>query len=107
MPTDLAWTEFGEHKIQRSVSHGEYLLKLKGRLTPAKRAAGTPPTMPSTAKPRVQGTLTFSGRDARHVRRLAIGWWYQHRDEHRLLVRDFLARCEMSSDGRTISYYAR
>jgi hypothetical protein len=50
--------------------------------------------------------LTFSGRDADHVRRVALGWWYQHRSEHGLYVKDFFSRCRMSADGRTISYYA-
>jgi hypothetical protein len=68
------------------VPHGEYLLNRRGRSTPA---------------------LTFSGRDAGHVRRVALGWWYDHRTEHGLFVRDFFARCRLSADGRTISYYAR
>jgi hypothetical protein len=50
---------------------------------------------------------TFSGRDSLHVRRLALAWWYQHRERHGLVVKDFLSRCRMSKDGRTISYYAR
>jgi hypothetical protein len=55
----------------------------------------------------VSSPMTFSGRDAGHVRRVALGWWYQHRTEHGLYVKDFFARCRMSADGRTISYYAR
>jgi hypothetical protein len=51
--------------------------------------------------------VTFAGRDRQHVRKLALGWWYQHRAEHGLFMRDFLACCRMSHDGRTISYYAR
>jgi hypothetical protein len=55
----------------------------------------------------VQPPLTFSGRDALHVRRLALGWWYAHRDAHGLVANDFFARCRLSADGRTISFHAR
>ncbi len=77
--------------------HGEYLLKIAGRLTPGRPAPPAP--VPTTA-------VTFAGRDAQHARRLAIGWWYAHRDKHGLFVRDFLARCRMGPDGRSISFYA-
>ena len=50
---------------------------------------------------------TFMGRDSLHARRVALGWWYQHREDHGLAVRDFFARCRQSADGRTISFYAR
>jgi len=80
-----------------------YLLKLRGRSTPAVRAGGERPSH----VPNPTAQVTFAGRDPQHVRKLALGWWYQHRDEHGLFMRDFFARCRMSNDGRTISYYAR
>jgi hypothetical protein len=83
------------------VPHGEYLLKLAGRLAPTKTAAKVDDAAPPPVARR------FAGRDSRHVRRVALGWWFEHRDEHGLIVRDFLARCRMSADGRTISYYER
>ncbi len=51
--------------------------------------------------------MTFLGRDALHARRVALGWWYEHRDHHGLVVKDFFARCRQSADGRTISFSAR
>ncbi len=51
--------------------------------------------------------MTFSGRDALHARRVALGWWYEHRQAHGLIVKEFFARCRQSADGRTISFYAR
>lgn len=62
----------------------------------------------STGAPAAErGPLTFIGRDSQHVRRVALGWWYQHRESHGLVVKEFLARCRMSADGRTISYASR
>jgi hypothetical protein len=84
----------------RSVALGEYLLKLAGRLS-----SKPEPALPETKIPVL--ARRFAGRDASHARRVAIGWWFEHRAEHGLFVRDFLARCRMSSDGRTISFYER
>ena len=101
----------------RSVPHGEYQLDQRGHLTPAERADARSSALGSSANRRLSspglrrplgsGAMTFSGRDALHARRVALGWWYEHRQVHGLIVKEFFARCRQSADGRTISYYAR
>ena len=90
----------GGPKPRGSVPHGEYSLNRRGQVTPTAWSVPGPETS-------VVRALSFMGRDSRHVRKLALGWWYQHREKHGLVVKDFLARCRMSPDGRTISFYAR
>jgi hypothetical protein len=51
--------------------------------------------------------MTFVGRDAMHARRVALNWWYQHREMHGLVAHAFFARCRQSFDGRTIWFSAR
>ena len=84
-----------------SVPHGEYQVDRRGPLAPAPQRVQADRAADGT------GPLTFSGRDARHVRRVALGWWYTNRARHGLLVKEFFARCRLSADGRTISYAAR
>jgi hypothetical protein len=50
-------------------------------------------------------TLNFSGRDRTHVKRKALDYWYRHRAELGVSLRDFFRRCRLSSDERTITYF--
>ena len=48
--------------------------------------------------------IAFSGHDRLQVRRKALDYWYQHRNELGLNLRAFLERCLLSGDGRTIIF---
>jgi hypothetical protein len=48
--------------------------------------------------------IEFSGRDRVHAQRKALDWWFHHRQAHGLHLRDFLARCLVSADERTITF---
>jgi hypothetical protein len=48
--------------------------------------------------------VCFSGRDRAHAKRKALNYWYQHRDELGMTLRDFFLRCRLSSDQRTITF---
>jgi hypothetical protein len=47
----------------------------------------------------------FQGRDRAHAKRRALDWWYRHREELGLCLRDFFGRCRISRDERTISFF--
>jgi hypothetical protein len=51
--------------------------------------------------------MQFEGRDRTHVKRKALDYWYRHRAQLRLNLRDFFHRCRMSSDERTITFFFR
>ncbi len=48
--------------------------------------------------------ISFNGRDRVHVQRLALNWWYTHRQQLGLCLKDFFLRCSLSDDGRTITF---
>jgi hypothetical protein len=49
--------------------------------------------------------LIFQGRDRAHAKRRALDWWYRHREDLGLCLRDFFSRCRISRDERTISFF--
>ena len=48
--------------------------------------------------------VEFVGRDRVHVRRLAVNWWYSHRQQLGLCLKEFFLRCRLSADQRTIIF---
>lgn len=48
--------------------------------------------------------IEFNGRDRVHARRKALDWWFHHRGALGLRLREFLARCRLSDDQRTITF---
>jgi hypothetical protein len=48
--------------------------------------------------------MQFSGRDRVHVVRVAVNWWYTHRNQLGLCLKDFFLRCQLSDDQRTITF---
>jgi len=49
--------------------------------------------------------IEFSGRDRVHARRKALDWWFHHRQALGLCLREFLSRCQVSDDQRTIIFH--
>jgi hypothetical protein len=49
--------------------------------------------------------LMFHGRDRCHAKRKALDYWYRHRDQLRLNLRDFFRCCRLSADERTITFF--
>jgi hypothetical protein len=50
--------------------------------------------------------VEFSGRDRAQVRRKALDYWYHNREYLKLDLKDFLTRCKLSPDERTIIFVA-
>lgn len=49
--------------------------------------------------------LQFTGRDRTHSKRKALDFWFQNRDRLGMTLRHFFARCRLSPDGRTITFF--
>ena len=50
--------------------------------------------------------VEFSGRDRADVKRKALDYWYHNRHLLNLDLKDFLGRCRVSADERTITFLA-
>lgn len=46
----------------------------------------------------------FQGRDRAHAKRKALDFWYRHREQLGMSVRDFFQHCRLSHDERTITF---
>ena len=71
-------------------------------------AAGTKAAAPlvESEVPLGEFKVEFSGRDRAHVRRKALDYWFHNRDYLKLDLKDFLGRCKLSPDERTITFVA-
>ncbi len=50
--------------------------------------------------------VNFSGRNRAQVKKKALEYWFNNRDRLRLSLNDFVSRCRMSPDERTITFSA-
>jgi hypothetical protein len=48
--------------------------------------------------------IEFCGRDRVQAQRKAVDWWFHHRQALGLRLLDFLSRCRLSDDQRTLTF---
>ncbi len=78
-----------------------------GAGTPQSRPVGWNTFLPTRRLALGESTLNpvqFVGRDRVHVRRLAVNWWYTHRQALGLCLKEFFRQCQLSDDQRTITF---
>jgi hypothetical protein len=51
-----------------------------------------------------ESLVEFNGRDCVQVQRRAVDWWFTHRQNLGLCLREFFLRCRWSDDRRTITF---
>lgn len=50
--------------------------------------------------------VNFSGRNRAQVKKKALEYWFNNKDRLRLTLGDFVSRCRLSADARTITFLA-
>jgi hypothetical protein len=63
--------------------------------------------MSSTTTFEPRSPIEFHGHDRCHAQRLALNWWFEHRDSLGLGLRAFFHQCSVSPDQRTITFVWR